>query len=202
MLIAVTEIDFIGMHIQNGQYTLQPHISKSFNEFPDKLTSVKQIQQFLGLVNYMADFIPHIVKYRGPLSQLLKKNPPPWDQNHTTAVRKLKELSTALPPLQILGDGHRILQTDASHKQWGAVLFKELQGKRTPCGYKSGSFSEAEQGYHSTFKEILAVKRAIKKFQFHLIGHHFTVEMDMSTFPRMLHFQKKLLSHPQLLKWA
>lgn len=63
----------------NGQYTLQPHISKALNEFPDKLTSVKQIQQFLGLVNYMVDFIPYIVKYRGPLSQLLKKNPPLWD---------------------------------------------------------------------------------------------------------------------------
>ena len=91
----------------------------------------------------MADFIPQIVKYRGPLSQLLKKNPPPWDSKHTSAVQKLKELSETLPPLQIPGDGHRVLQTDASDKQWGAVLFEELQGKRAPCGYKSGSFTEA-----------------------------------------------------------
>lgn len=132
------------MHIINGQYTLQPHISKALNDFPDKLTTVKQIQQFLGLVNYMADFIPNIVKYRGPLSQLLKKSPPPWDQNHSTAVRKLTQLSANLPPLQIPRDGHCILQTDASDKQWGAVLFEELQGVRKPCGYKSGSFTEAE----------------------------------------------------------
>lgn len=74
----------------------------------------------------MVGFIPHIVKYRGPLSLLLKKNPPLWDQNHTNAVRKLKELSTALPPLQIPRYGHHILQTDANHKQWRAVLFEEL----------------------------------------------------------------------------
>lgn len=77
----------------------------------------------------------------------------------------------------------------------GAVLFEELDGVRNPCGYKSGAFINAKQNYHSTFKEILAMERAIKKFQFHLIGHHFTVEMDMSSFPRMLHFQKKLLPH-------
>lgn len=132
MLILITKVDFIRMHIHNGQYTLQPHISKTLYEFPDKLTSIKKIQQFLGLVNYMADFIPHIVTYQGPLSLLLKKNPSPWDQNHTNVVKKLKELSTALPPLKVPGDGHRILQTDASHKQWGAVLFEELHGKK-PC---------------------------------------------------------------------
>lgn len=68
ILIVTTEVEFLGMHISNGQYFLQPHISKSLQEFSDKLKSVKQIQQFLGLVNYMADFIPKIVKYRDPLS--------------------------------------------------------------------------------------------------------------------------------------
>lgn len=41
-----------------------------------------------------------------------------------------------------------------------------------------GPFSTAEAHYHSTFKEILAVKRGIEKFQFHLTGRKFTVEMD------------------------
>ena len=46
------------MTISNGKYTLQPHIATSLKEFLDKLSTVKQIQQFLGIVNYMSDFIP------------------------------------------------------------------------------------------------------------------------------------------------
>ncbi|KAL2499511.1 RNA-directed DNA polymerase [Abeliophyllum distichum] len=67
---------------------------------------------------------------------------------------------------------------------------------------KSSSFSEAEKHYHSTFKEILAVKRGIEKFKFHLIGHHFFIEMDMSAFPKMLNFKQKQILNSQLLRWA
>ncbi|KAK8568400.1 hypothetical protein V6N12_006953 [Hibiscus sabdariffa] len=92
--------------------------------------------------------------------------------------------------------------TDASDKYWGDVLFEEKDKRRHLCGYKSGRFSDAEIHYHSTFKEILAVKRGISKFDFHLIGHHFLVEMDMSSFPQMLKFKQKTVPHPQLLRWA
>ncbi|KAK8512148.1 hypothetical protein V6N12_031876 [Hibiscus sabdariffa] len=84
----------------------------------------------------------------------------------------------------------------------GAILFEEKDKKRHLCGYKSGRFSDVEIHYHSTFKEILAVKKAISKFEFHLIGHHFLVEMDMSSFPQMLKFKQKTVPHPQLLRGA
>ena len=45
------------------------------------------------------------------------------------------------------------------------------------------------------------MKNGIEKFQFHLLGHNFLVEMDMSFFPKMLQFKRKMLLHPQLLKW-
>ena len=66
----------LGMTILDGKYTLQPHIATSLKEFPDKLSTAKQIQQFLGIVNYMSDFIAKISKCRNYLAQLLKKNPP------------------------------------------------------------------------------------------------------------------------------
>ena len=77
MIIGTDTIDFLGLTIKHGQVELQPHISTKLQEFPDSALSKKQLQQFLGLVNYMKDFIPHIAKYRSPLSSLLKKNPPP-----------------------------------------------------------------------------------------------------------------------------
>ncbi|KAF7851347.1 hypothetical protein BT93_L4078 [Corymbia citriodora subsp. variegata] len=133
---------------------------------------------------------------------MLKKDPPPWGSKQTQAVAQLKQLLQNLPPLKIPSTGKIILQTDASDKYWAAILFEEIAGNRHIYAYKSGRFSQAEIHYHSTFKEILAVKYGIKKFEFHLIGHHFLVEMDMSSFPQMLKFKQKQVSHPQLLRWA
>ena len=82
-------IDFLGVNISDGRYTLQPHIASALAEFPDKLTNAKQMQQFLGIVNYMLDFIPRISRYRNCLAQLLKKSPPDWNSTHTEAVQQL-----------------------------------------------------------------------------------------------------------------
>ncbi|GKA27953.1 putative reverse transcriptase domain, viral movement protein [Tanacetum coccineum] len=170
MEVGVTTIQFLGMEISDGKYQPQPHVAQELLKFPDELSSQKMIQQFLGLVNYMADFLPKL--------------------SHHTALFPYK-----MPPLKILASSEkRILQTDASDECWGAVLLvQDNNNKRHVCGYKSGTFKASEQHYHSTFKEILAVKRGIEKFQFHLIGHEFNMN-DMSSFPRHhVMFKKKML---------
>ncbi|KAK8562834.1 hypothetical protein V6N12_010900 [Hibiscus sabdariffa] len=192
MKIAQQEIEFLGMHLKEGKYHPGPHIAEELLKFPDENLSKKQILQFLGIVNYLRDFLPKISKYTNPLRKMLKKDPPPI----------LKEKLQHLPPLQIPSEGKRILHTDASDKYWGAILFEEKQGRRQLCGYKSDRFSDAKIHYHSTFKEILAVKKGISKFEFHLSGHHFLVEMDMSSFPQMIKFKQKIIPNPQLLRWA
>ena len=86
MVIGQNSIEFLGVNISNGKYTLQPHIAATLGEFPNKLTSAKQIQQFLEIVNYMFDFIPKISRYRNCLAQLLKKAPPKWNSLHIEAI--------------------------------------------------------------------------------------------------------------------
>ena len=106
MVIGQSSIDFLGVSRSNRTYTLQPHITVSLGEFPDKLISAKQIQQFLGIVNYMFDLISKISRYRNCLAQLLKKTPPEWNSVHTEAVQQLKRLAEKLPPLQIPGQAN------------------------------------------------------------------------------------------------
>ncbi|CAE6074580.1 unnamed protein product [Arabidopsis arenosa] len=141
MAIGETEIDFLGMHISQGEYHLQPHIATQLDEFPDENLSFKQVQQFLGIVNYMSEFIHGLAKHRSILSAQLKKNAPTWDKKCTEAVKELKRISKTLPALKIPSKGKRILQTDASDFYWEAVLLEEDEkGKRHICGYKSGVF--------------------------------------------------------------
>ncbi|KAK9008527.1 hypothetical protein V6N11_075416 [Hibiscus sabdariffa] len=197
MKINQRQIEFLGMHFKEGKYHPGPHIAQELIKFPDKDLSKKQILQFLGIVNYLRDFVPKISKYTNPLRKMLKKNLPQWSTTQSKAIKTLKDILQHLPPLKIPSDGKIILQTDASDKYWGAILFEEKDKKRHLCGYKSGRSCDAEIHYHSTFKEILAIKKAVSKFEFHLIRHHFLVEMDMSSFPQMLKFKQKTVPHPQ-----
>ncbi|KAL4574405.1 hypothetical protein LXL04_021234 [Taraxacum kok-saghyz] len=137
----------------------------------------------------MSDFLPKLSTHTVWLFPMLKKNPPTRSKRQTEAVREIKKLADVMPLLKIPSTTDKIiLQTDARDDYWGAILLVEDSSSvRSICGYKSGTFKVSEQHYHSRFKEILAVKRGIEKFRFHLIGHEFLIEMDMASFPPMLH---------------
>ena len=63
------------------------------------------------------------------------------------------------------------------------ILLEEINGVRHFCAHASGQFKDSKKNYHVIYKEILAVKYGIKKFEFHLISHKFLINMDNSSFP-------------------
>ncbi|KAH9668368.1 hypothetical protein KPL70_021387 [Citrus sinensis] len=154
--IATNNIEFLGMIIKDGHYQLGKHVAQELLHFPDQQLSKKQVQQFLGIINYICDFIPHVDHYTRHLSALLKKKPPEWNADHTTAVTTLKQIAQNPPPLKLITNGKRILQTDASDESWGAILLEESNSKEHFIAYASGQFSNTQKHYHSVFKEILA----------------------------------------------
>ncbi|KAH9686217.1 hypothetical protein KPL70_014291 [Citrus sinensis] len=198
--IATENIEFLGMIIKDGHYQPGKHIAQELLHFPDQQLSKKQVQQFLGIINYIRDFIPHVDHYTRHLSALLKKKPPEWNVDHTNTVTTLKKIAQNSPPLKLITDGKRILQTDASDESWGAILLEEINGEEYFIAYASGQISDTQKHYHSVFKEILAVKNGIKKFEYHLIGHHFLIRMDSSAFPNILNFKGKIVPEKMLLR--
>ncbi|KAH9769419.1 hypothetical protein KPL71_011992 [Citrus sinensis] len=136
--ITTDNIEFLGMIIKNGHYQPGKHIAQELLHFPDQHLSKKQVQQLLGIINYIRDFIPHVDHYTHHLSALLKKKPLEWNADHTTAVTTLKQIAQNLPPLKLITDGKRILQTDASDESWGAILLEELNDKEHFIAYASG----------------------------------------------------------------
>ncbi|KAL5827639.1 hypothetical protein ACOSQ3_019481 [Xanthoceras sorbifolium] len=71
----------------------------------------------------------------------------------------------------------------ASFKQMPVISIGELCSlkKRYYCAHASETFNTSQQHYHTIYKEILAVKYKIEKFDFYLRGHKFKVEMDNSS---------------------
>lgn len=173
--IATDNIEFLGMLIKDGHYQPGEHIAQELLYFLDQQLSKKQVQQFLGIINYIRDFIPHVDRYTYHLSVLLKKKPPEWNADHTTTVTTLKQIAQNPSPLKLITDGKRIPQIDASDESWGAILLEEINGKEHFIANDSGQFFDTQKHYHSVFKEILAVKNGIKKFEYHLIGHYFFI---------------------------
>ena len=75
--IAKESIDFLGMVIKDGHYQPGPHIATELLKFPDTHLNKKQIQQFIGIVNYVHDFIAKVAIHTSLLSHMLKKQCPP-----------------------------------------------------------------------------------------------------------------------------
>ena len=59
-ILGQDSVEFLGMVIKDGHYRPSPYIAQELVRFPDEHLSRKQIQQFLGIVNYLRDFFPHV----------------------------------------------------------------------------------------------------------------------------------------------
>ena len=75
--IGKESIDFLGMVIKDGHYHPGPHIATELLKFLDSHLTKKKIQQFLGIVNYVRDFIPKVAVHTSHLSRMLIKQCPP-----------------------------------------------------------------------------------------------------------------------------
>ena len=65
----------------------------------------QELQSFLGAVNYLQTFVPHLSHHTEPLHALLKKeNSFTWDENSNTSFQKIKSLlqKALLKPLKVL----------------------------------------------------------------------------------------------------
>ena len=91
MKIGLDEVDFLGLHIRQGFIIPQPHITEKISQFPDQLSTRKQIQQFIGIINYAADHVQNLSKMISQISKHLKKGALQWSEEAIKAVKDLKQ---------------------------------------------------------------------------------------------------------------
>ena len=107
----------------------------------------QELQSFLGAVNYLQTFVPHLSLNTEPLCALLKKeNCFAWDKNMNTCFQKIKsQLQKALlRPLRYYDQTKPVtLQCDASLKGLGACIIQDRQ----PIVFASKSLMDTETCY-------------------------------------------------------
>ncbi|KAL0293900.1 UNVERIFIED_CONTAM: putative enzymatic polyprotein, partial [Sesamum angustifolium] len=144
--IAVNKIEFLGILIDEAGIELQEHIVEKIRNFPDILKDKKQLQSFLGVVNFAGIFIKDLAKYRKdfrPLSKETESTKLKWEEIHTQRVRKLKQVCNNLPKLAIPQDEDElVIYTDANDYRWAAVLMKKTTTGEEHCRYTGGHLRE------------------------------------------------------------
>ena len=141
-------------------------------------TDRTQLQSFLGMVNYMQPFIPHLSHHTTPLRALLQKEAVfDWTASTNAAFQKIKSLLTTASNTHLKYYNRNLpltVQADASQDGLGAALLQD--GK--PIAFASKSLTDTERRYANIERELLAVVYACERFHTYLYGRDFTVESD------------------------
>ena len=69
-IIGEPKIDFLGLIIDYEGIELQTHILEKIKNFLEKLSYRKQLQRFIGILNYAEGFIENLVDLKKPLRKL------------------------------------------------------------------------------------------------------------------------------------
>ena len=138
--------------------------------------SKEELQRFLGMVNYLSQFIPNQSEITAPLQNLQKKDVMwIWSYEHTQAVERLKQILSSQPVLKFHDPTKPVkLQVDASKAGLGACVLQDGH----PIAYASRSLTQAEEYYAQIEKELLAVVFGCERFNHYVYGRPVDVESD------------------------
>ena len=208
--IARKELVFIGYTFSKHGIKTDPSNIDKVKHFPLP-KSTKDVRSFLGLSNYYRRFIKSYAKIARPLNELLKKHIKfEWSTQANDAFEKLREKLITSPILafpDLNSDEPLRLTCDASLFGSGYVLSQNqpdpVAGELTEraIAYGSRNFTETQQRYTVTERELLAVVFAVEKLDQYLRCKKFIIITDHSSLQWLL---SKSLSNinARLARWV
>ncbi|GJP59195.1 hypothetical protein CLOP_g9431 [Closterium sp. NIES-67] len=155
------ELEFLGHVISINGVKIDPKKIATIQDWKPP-ANLRELQSFLGFVNYVRRFIPNMAEVTSPLTDLLKKGKfYEWGGEQQAAFDQLKLFLTT-PPVLRIADPHRPFEliTDASDLAVGAVLLQDFGEGLQPIAYESRKLNPAERNYPVHDKELLAVRTA------------------------------------------
>ncbi|TFY50104.1 hypothetical protein EVJ58_g11186 [Rhodofomes roseus] len=183
-------VDFLGHHISAAGMEADQSKVEKILAWPVPSTA-SHVRSFLGLVRYVANFLPRLAEYTQVLDPLTTKDAdkafPTWTHAHQAAFDGVKSLVCSREVLTVIDhnalDANRIfVSCDASDFRTGAMLsFGPTLETARPVAFDSCSLKGPELNYPVHEKELLAIVCALKKWRVELIGVPFTVFTDHCT---------------------
>ena len=143
------------------------------------------IQRFVGLVNYVAQFMPDITSYTSPLTGMSSQATFTWNPIHQRCFDMIKNMACKAPilkpidPDEIKNGKSIFLICDASPHGIGAYYGQGMDWQTCrPAGFLSKKFTNAQVSYRTYEQETLAILEGLKKWEDKLLGRPFEILTD------------------------
>ena len=164
-------VKYLGMLISAGQIAVSPAKAQSILDWPIP-TKVRDVQSFLGAMNFWRKFICGFSAIARPLHNLTRKDTVfNWTPECQLAFDTLKSKLASEPVLKHpLHDKPFILETDASGFATGAVLMQDHERNLHPVEFYSHSLDQAQRNYPTPNQELLAIILALTHWRHLLEG--------------------------------
>ena len=189
-------IDLLGWTVGNGEIQIDLNKIAGLKTWPTELTSHKQAQVTMGLMNYIRPAIKGYAEMARPITEAMKKKNLPfkWTEECKKALERLIGIATLEPVLKCPDPGELFeLEVDTSAFAVGAVLIQwDEQGRRRHVGYFSKTLNETERNYNIWDRKFMAVILALRFWRHLLQGspHKVIVLTDHANLQYYRHPQK------------
>ena len=180
MVLAQSSIHILGWSIVNGALVPDYRKVNTASEFNIPHTA-KQLQSYLGYMNYFRASIPMYAHISSKLDKLrnVADLPSVWREEHTIAFNQLKTALAAAPLIHPIDYKHPIhVATDASNTAISGVLYMQVGNTRKYVAMASRGLNSVEQCYSTTRRELLGVVYCFQRFNKWLVNKHFTLHTD------------------------
>ena len=183
-IFGVPSLTFLGHIInQKGIFPAEEKV-RAISEYPSP-KSMKQLQRFIGMVNFYHRFIPNLAESLNPLYthlNWLTKNKIrhfSWPNSCNNAFILIKENLKGISLLAHHKEDSKIsLTVDASNTTVASALQQLNRGHWEPLAFFSKKLSPTEIRYSTFDRELLAIYLPIKHFIYFLEARDFTVFTD------------------------
>src|SRR5258708_5972066 len=158
------EVEYLGLVISKAHVAMDPVKVQGVTDWPQP-AKVKDIQSFIGFVNFYWRFIHNFSEIAHPLHMLTRKSKDwSWGAAEKQAFDALKSAITSAPTLTFPSkSGPFCLECNASNFATGAILLQQQEDRLFHLiGFMSKSFSNMERNYQIHNKEMLAIMRALE----------------------------------------
>ena len=161
------EVSYIGHILTKEGLKPDPKKTEAINNM-EAPKNKEELQRYLGMIMYLAKFIPNLSQSAEPLRTLLEKDVEwHWNEQQEHSFKTLKQLTTVAPVLKYFDPTKAIkISVDASSKGMGAVLLQDDQ----PVAYASKALTKSQQNYAQIEKEMLAIVFGCTRFHEYIYG--------------------------------
>lgn len=188
---ARTTVDYLGHVMSKQGFSMEKYKVQAIRTWA-KPRSKKDVQSFLGTVNFYRRFIKGMAAVAAPLTKLTGNVDFVRTPETQQAFEELQNLTTSAPVLRPFDKRYPIyVSTEASGYAVGALLEQDDGRGRRPVAYFSMTRNIHEQRYSIRERELLANVQAIRHWRCYLYGRPSEVHTDHESL-RHLRTQEKL----------